>query len=189
MQNHFLIIHGLNGSGHDHWQTWLTQELTARNYDVSYPVFSNFHSPNKDKWIGELASALDAIPKNRPLTVITHSLGCMLWLHYAAKLNKSIADRAILVAPPSPRVILAEAKSFFPVPLDKRSLTLAANQTLFVHSSNDPYCSLEDSLLYKNIGLPSITFPNMGHINTGSGHGEWPWILEQCLEEKKAITV
>ncbi len=186
----YLILHGLGGSGQDHWQTWLAHELAERNYHVSYPVFSNFDSPNKEVWLEELAGTIETLPKHQPLTVITHSLGCILWLHYTADLNKNIASRAILVAPPSPRIVLSEAKSFFPVPLDRKSLSAAATETLFIHSSNDPYCSLNDAILYQNIGFPSITFPKMGHINTASGHGRWPWILEQCLMSgKRAISV
>ena len=189
-QQNFLIIHGLGGSGVNHWQTWLAQKLAERNYHVSYPVFSNFDSPNKKVWLEELASTIDSIPKHQPLTVITHSLGCILWLHYAAHVNKNIASRAILVAPPSPRIVLSEATSFFPVPLDRKSLLTAADETLFIHSSNDPYCSLSDAILYKNLGLPSTTFPNMGHINAASGHGKWTWILDQCLlMEKREISV
>ncbi|GHI01540.1 RBBP9/YdeN family alpha/beta hydrolase [Neobacillus kokaensis] len=186
----FLILHGLGGSGQDHWQTWLAEKLTTQGFNVYYPTFSNFDFPNKKIWLKELDEVLGRVPKDHQLTVITHSLGCLLWLHYTAHLNKTLASRAILVAPPSPRVVLSEAKSFFPVPLERKSLSLAAKETLFIHSSNDPYCSLEDANFYKNIGLPTITFPNMGHINTASGHGEWGWILEQCLiSEKSAVGV
>ncbi|MCM3568289.1 alpha/beta hydrolase [Neobacillus mesonae] len=185
-QQSFLILHGLGGSGQDHWQTWLAKELAGRNYHVSYPVFSTFDSPNKEVWLQELDAAMDLLPKHLPLTVVTHSLGSIIWLHYAARLNKKIANKAILVAPPSPKVILSEAKSFFPVPLDRRALSLAAEETLFIHSSNDPYCSLKDADLYKNMGLSSITFPNMGHINPASGYGRWEWILDQCLMEKRS---
>lgn len=181
----FLIIHGLGGSGPDHWQTWLAQELTKRNYHVCYPTFSNFNSPNKEVWLEELAAAIATIPKNHRLTVITHSLGCLLWLHYAANQNRRIAKQVVLVAPPSPSIVLSEAKPFYPVPLNGQQLPRTAEDTLFVHSSNDPYCSMKDAEKYINIGLPSITFPNMGHINANSGHGRWPWILEQCLASEK----
>jgi predicted alpha/beta hydrolase family esterase len=184
----FLILHGLGGSGPDHWQTWLANELTKRNDHVCYPTFSNFESPEKKVWLEELATAIETIPKNQPLTVITHSLGCLLWLHYTASQNKKIAKQAILVAPPSPTRVLAAAKSFFPVPLEKNHLTKAAEDTLFVHSSNDPYCSLAEAKNYMNIGVPALVLPNMGHINVDSGHGEWPWILEKCLfNERKLI--
>ncbi|WP_144555912.1 alpha/beta hydrolase [Bacillus sp. X1(2014)] len=184
-QQSFVIIHGLGGSGPDHWQTWLAQELTRNNYHVQYPTFTNFDSPNKSVWLKELSATLRMIPEGNNLTVITHSLGCLLWLHYASTLNKPIANRVILVAPPSPNHILTEAKSFYPVPLDGNNLTNAAENTLFIHSSNDPYCSLADVKSYSNLSFPSITIPNAGHINTQSGHGKWPWILDLCLAEEK----
>jgi uncharacterized protein len=182
-RNSFLIIHGLGGSGPDHWQTWLANELIQRNYPVCYPTFSNVHSPDKRIWLEELNEAIRSIPEESELTVVTHSLGCLLWLHYAASINQQIAKRVILVAPPSPHIILTEASSFYPVPLENSDLLQASNETLFVHSSNDPYCSYKHAETYLKIGLPSITFPNMGHINVESGHGKWPWILEQCLKE------
>lgn len=188
-QESFLIIHGLGGSGLDHWQTWLADELSKRNYHVCYPTFSNFDSPNKEIWMEELSFAMKTIPEKHTLTVITHSLGCLLWLHYTAAHNKRIAMKAILVAPPSSTIILQEAKTFFPVPLNSGSLSRAAEETLLVHSSNDPYCSMEDSKNYINLGAPTITLPNMGHINPQSGYGKWPWILEICMNKTSKSTV
>jgi uncharacterized protein len=185
-QQSFLILHGLGGSGPDHWQTWLYHELTKRHYPVFYPTFSNFNSPNKKVWLEELFSAIEKIPEQQKLTVITHSLGCLLWLHYTAVQNKQIANHVILVAPPSPTIVLPEAKSFYPLPLNGNHLLSAANDTLFVHSTNDPYCSIEDSNHYSKLGVPSLEFPNMGHINTNSGHGKWPWVLEYCLNTSKS---
>ncbi|MEH7074875.1 RBBP9/YdeN family alpha/beta hydrolase [Neobacillus drentensis] len=184
-QQSFLIIHGLGGSGPDHWQSWLAKELIKRNNHVIYPTFTNYNLPNKDIWLEELSNALRMIPEENNLTIITHSLGCFLWLHYASKQNKQIANQVILVAPPSPNHILTEAKSFFPVPLVGNQLKKVAEHTLFIHSTNDPYCGLKDSSTYANLGLPAITLPNAGHINTQSGHSEWPWMLELCLSQEK----
>ncbi|MFJ7728085.1 RBBP9/YdeN family alpha/beta hydrolase [Neobacillus sp. NPDC097160] len=181
----YLILHGLGGSGPDHWQTWLANELAQRNFHVSYPTFSQFDSPDKDVWLEELHSVVKAIPTDHQLTVITHSLGCLLWLHYAAIQPKRIAEQVILVAPPSPKVIIPEAKTFYPVPLKKNNLSRSAAETLFVHSSNDPYCSMEDAKNYQNLAHPSIVIPNAGHINSNSRHGKWPWMLDQCLTNEK----
>lgn len=186
-QNSYLIIHGLGGSGPDHWQTWLARELKQRNHHVCYPTFSNFDSPNKTVWLEELSESMKEIPESNHLTVITHSLGCILWLHYARSHNRRIAKQVILVAPPSPAIILPEAKSFFPVPLEENHLKRTAKEILFVHSSNDPYCSTTDSKNYVNLGLPSITIPNAGHINPKSGHGKWPWILDLSLSPEEIV--
>jgi uncharacterized protein len=186
-QKSFLIIHGLGGSGPDHWQTWLAQELKQKNKSVYYPTFSNLDSPNKMVWLDELSKTMEGIPENNNLTVITHSLGCILWLHYANSQNKQLAKQVILVAPPSPEIILSEAKSFYPVPLERKHLKRTAEEILFVHSSNDPYCNTVDSRKYLNLGLPSLTIPNAGHINPKSGHGNWPWILDLCLSREEIV--
>lgn len=188
-QQSFLILHGLGGSGPDHWQTWLSQELSKRGYPVYYPTFSNFTSPDKNVWLKELSSTIERIPANQSLTVITHSLGCLLWLHYAASQNKRIANRVILVAPPSPKVVLPEAKSFFTPPLNGSKLQSSADETWFIYSTNDPYCSVEDSSYYKNLGAATVTIENAGHINPASGYGKWPWILEFSLAESSKLPV
>ncbi|MGZ4159852.1 MAG: RBBP9/YdeN family alpha/beta hydrolase [Neobacillus sp.] len=188
-QQSFLIIHGLGGSGPDHWQSWLDQELRERKLNVCYPTFSDFDSPDKNVWLNELSSAIDTIPKDHYLTVITHSLGCLLWLHFAAAQNKQIANQVILVAPPAPTKVLSEAKSFFPVPLNGKDLSIVAEETLFVHSTNDPYCSIEDTIHYTKLNIPSISLANAGHINTQSGFGKWPWILDLCLKKNEKSKV
>jgi len=184
MMNHsFLIIHGLGGSGPDHWQTWLYHELTNRNMNVCYPTFSNFDTPDKEVWLRELSDCLSTIPHNHTLTVITHSLGCLLWLHHLETETIRNAEQAILVAPPSPTITLKSAKSFYHPPLNSSHLVKGAKETVFVHSTNDPYCSIKDAELYTKLGAKSIIFPNMGHINTESGYGRWSWILHMCLKQ------
>lgn len=176
----FLIIHGLGGSGPDHWQSWLAKELKQRSHHVVYPTFSNFSRPEKEVWLKELASALESVPKDHALIVITHSLGGILWQHFAASRNQKIADQVILVAPPSPTVTIPSAKSFFPVPLSRKNLARTADETLFIHSTNDPYCSMDDAKHYLQLSLPNMILPDMGHINVHSGHGKWPLIIELC---------
>ncbi|PLS01159.1 RBBP9/YdeN family alpha/beta hydrolase [Neobacillus cucumis] len=186
-QQHFLIVHGLGGSGHDHWQTWLAETLIEKKYQVSYPTFSSFYSPNLKVWLEELHQTMENIPADSELTVITHSLGCLLWMHYASAQTKKLAKRVILVAPPSPTIALTEAESFFPVPLNSNHLSRTAEEILFIHSNNDPYCNMEDARNYLNLDHPSIILPNAGHINPASGHGKWQSILELSLSNKIAI--
>jgi uncharacterized protein len=176
----FLLIHGLGGSGPQHWQTWLHGQLRERNADVHYPTFSNYDAPDREVWMQELRAAWDKIPADHEVTVIAHSLGCILWMHYGETAPLRSADQVILVAPPSSLRVIPEVAPFYPVPLHSASLAKVANETLFVLSTDDPYCSLEDAVPYLRLGAPANVLPNMGHINTDSGHGEWPWILEQC---------
>jgi predicted alpha/beta hydrolase family esterase len=185
MNYSFLLVHGLGGSGPQHWQTWLYGQLKGLGLDVHYPTFSNYDRPDKEVWLKELAEALKEIPSENELTVLTHSCGCSLWLHYAAGPILRKADRVILVAPPSPFLDLPEAATFYPLPLVQENLPRAASESMFVLSLDDPFCSIDDITHYLRLGAPSVAFPNMGHINTASGHGPWPWILEKCIERCK----
>jgi uncharacterized protein len=58
----------------------------------------------------------------------------------------------------------------------------AAEHTLLVLSSNDPYCHIKDVPMYLDCGVPVVMLPNLGHINVGFGHGPWVWIRELCLK-------
>ncbi|MEW4368793.1 RBBP9/YdeN family alpha/beta hydrolase [Paenibacillus kandeliae] len=180
MSTSYLLLHGLGGSGPEHWQTWLSAQLTERGERVYYPQFPNHDEPSLAIWLQELSELMDAIPQDEELIVITHSLGCILWFHYAATLPTRRVKQAIIVAPPSAQIQLPEIQEFFPPPHPER-LKLAADATLIVQSSNDPFCELSNTLFYAEIGVPSIMLPDMGHINTASGHGPWPFILHLAL--------
>ncbi len=50
----FLLVHGLAGSGPEHWQTWLAGRLCARGLDVSYPSLPDADSPRLERWLEAL---------------------------------------------------------------------------------------------------------------------------------------
>ena len=41
----------------------------------------------------------------------------------------------------------------------------------------------ELKLLQKNLNIPLKILQDAGHINTDSGFGEWPWILQEVKNE------
>ncbi|MDQ1244454.1 MAG: serine hydrolase, partial [Campylobacterota bacterium] len=82
-----------------------------------------------------------------------------------------------LVAPPSLECKIEELKSFFPCEIPTN---LYAKEALLVASTNDPYMSInEASLLAGSLRAQMLILQNAGHINTDSGYGEWPWMLEE----------
>jgi hypothetical protein len=169
-----LILHGWGGSDFPHWQSWLASEI-AKNYGcVSFLKLSNIDFPNKNEWIEELTEEL----KNfKPDIVVCHSLANILWFHLCNELKITKAEKLFLVAPPSLECKIEELKSFFPCEIPTN---LYAKETLLVASTNDPYMSLDEAtLLAKNLEVEMLILQNAGHINTDSGYGEWPWILEE----------
>src|SRR6185295_10450351 len=58
----FLILHGLEGSGPGHWQTWLAARLRADGERVAYPDLPDADMPSLHAWRETLTGELDALP-------------------------------------------------------------------------------------------------------------------------------
>jgi predicted alpha/beta hydrolase family esterase len=177
----YLIVHGLGGSGPDHWQTWLAGALRERGLAVSYPDLPAPDVPSLGPWCEALEAKLGG--PELPV-VLCHSLGAVTWLHLAARLRRPLARRVLLVAPPSAGSRVREIAGFVPPPLDPEALAAAAPATRLVCApSGDPYCPEGAGGLYgEPLGIPVDALPGAGHINTDAGYGPWPAVEAWCLD-------
>jgi predicted alpha/beta hydrolase family esterase len=179
----FLLIHGLEGSGPEHWQSWLAARLSARGFDVAYPSLPDADSPRIDRWLGALDAELARLPVAET-TVLCHSLGSLLWLHHAARQTSLQVARALLVAPPQPDDEDAPSVGFRPTPLDRDGVAAAARETQLICSTNDPWCPPETSRrIGEATGIPIDWLESAGHINTDAGFGPWPAVEAWALGE------
>jgi len=88
-----------------------------------------------------------------------------------------VIETLYLVAPPSMECKVEELSEFFPVQISKN---LYAKNSFLVSSTNDPYMSLEEvKSLQKSLGVKMEILEDAGHINSESGYGEWPWLLQK----------
>ena len=176
----FLILHGLQGSGPDHWQSWLAGRLRERGERVRYPDLPEPDSPRLDSWLEALDHELH---DSAGVVVVCHSLACVLWLQHARRgAPGGAVARVLLVAPPSPSVGLP-ASGFFPLPVEPDEVAGAAGSTLVVWSDDDPYCPEGAGLLYAEpLGLLSCELSGRGHINPDAGFGPWPAVERWCLD-------
>jgi predicted alpha/beta hydrolase family esterase len=174
----FLILHGLEGSGPEHWQSWLAGRLADAGERVSYPDLPDPFAPQLGPWLEALDAALDGLGDGRAdATVLCHSLSCALWLHHAARAEATPVRRVLLVAPPSLGAGVAAIEPFFPIPLDAAAVASAARETRLVASDNDPYCPEGAIALYAGpLGVRSELLPGGGHVNTDAGYGPWPGV-------------
>ncbi len=169
-----LLVHGWGGSDFPHWQSWLASELVKEYGCVNFLHFSNFDAPKLDVWKSELQEALEDF---KPDIVICHSLGNTLWFHLANTTTLRTLEKLYLIAPPSMECKVQEIQEFFPCQTPK---TLFAKEVLLVGSTNDPYMSLSELYeLQKNLNIELKVLEKAGHINSESGFGEWPWILQE----------
>lgn len=191
MDRSFLIIHGLGGSGPEHWQSWLNSELEDAGETVYYPTLPEYDDPYKDKWLKKLEETFQTITSDH-IIVVAHSLGCVLWLHFALKNADKIKNsvkRVILVAPPSPYLKHEIIQRFFPLPIKGKELLQSIDHSLQIQSTNDTYCTVEDSQFYKDLGISQLLVVNKGHINIDSGFGKWQWMLDYCLDQNHEFAV
>jgi serine hydrolase len=176
----FLILHGWQGSGPGHWQTWLAARLRAQSERVAYPDLPDADLPSLHAWRAALEGELAALPGEA--IVVCHSLSCLLWLHHVND-GGAQADRLLLVAPPSEGGGVTEIAGFFPAPLP--ALTAAR----LVCSDNDPYCPEGAAALYgEPLGIPVDLLPGKGHVNPDAGYGPWPAAEAWCLDGDRPLT-
>ena len=181
MARSFLILHGYEGSGPGHWQSWLADRLRDAGERVAYPDLPEPHAPALPAWRAALAAELRML--HGELTVVAHSLSCILWLHHCSVpvIGDARAARALLVAPPSLAGAPAPIRSFFPVPLERERVTAAAGETRLVCAPDDPYCPEGAALLYgEPLGLAADELSDGGHVNVESGYGPWPAAEAWC---------
>jgi predicted alpha/beta hydrolase family esterase len=183
----FLILHGLEGSGPEHWQTWLAGRLRDRGLQVAYPSLPDAGHPSLDRWLAALDVELDRFPA-AGTTVLCHSLGSLLWLHHAARAPRVQVARALLVAPPQPDEDDPQSPGFRPVPLDRSGVAAAAGETRLVCSTDDPWCSPETSRrIAEAIGVEIDWLEHAGHVNTDGGYGPWPAVEEWARDVRRDL--
>jgi uncharacterized protein len=174
----FLILHGWQGSGPDHWQTWLAGQLRANGDEVQYPVLPDPDDPRLEDWL----AALDRLREPEQV-VVCHSLACCLWLHHRARGGPE-AERVLLVAPPCPDPMPPQLAGFFPLPLEPG---LAAGGRV-VCSDADPYSPRGAVETFaRPLGLEADVLPGAGHVNPDAGYGPWPGVLAWAQGAKNGV--
>ena len=183
-----VVLHGLNGSGPGHWQTWLIEELTEAGRDVRYPELPKPDDPHLEDWLTAFRAALDGLPEDG-FDVVCHSLASIVWLHHASRAASTPRPaRVALISPPSPQTALPVIAEFVPPPLDVDAVRRAADGTILVGSDNDPYCPEGITEAYgRPLKIATTIVPGGGHLNTESGFGAWPAVLDWCRRDNLAF--
>lgn len=182
----FLILHGWQGSGPGHWQGWLAERLRARGAHVQFPALPECDLPCPDRWASALDEELHELAggDGGERVVVCHSLGCVLWLREAARIDeRRRVDRVALVAPPCPGSKIPELARFYPTGADKAAVDAAARHTRLVCTDDDPYCPGRGAARHWGVPLEVEVdlLHGQGHLNVESGYGPWPAMEAWCM--------
>jgi predicted alpha/beta hydrolase family esterase len=153
-----LIVPSVDGSGPDHWQTWLQQVIP----DTKKVWQSDWGNPNLSLWADNICRAIDR--HSDPVWIVAHGFGCLAAVQAANDYSDIVAG-AMLVAPLDPYHHL-HPSSLPPQPLDFRSVVVA--------SSNDPHTRIDKAELWADFWNSSfINIGRAGHIDAEAGFGPW----------------
>lgn len=160
-----ILLPGINGSGPGHWQSlWEAANPQMRRFSPA-----DWDAPTLTDW----SLALDRVvaTARKPPVLVAHSLACLLVAHWLKNSPLPVAG-VFLVAVPDPAgaQFPPEAQSFAAPPEDKFRCP-----ALILASSNDPYGSVEYAKRRAaQWGTGYIDIGPVGHVNSGSGLGDWP---------------
>jgi predicted alpha/beta hydrolase family esterase len=190
MERRFLILHGWQGSGPDHWQTWLAGRLSARSEHVQYPALPDPDRPRLERWGAALHAELErlaAAPGER--VVVCHSLGAVLWLREAGRVAAAARpDRVALVAPPCAGAAPPELAGWCETAASPAAVAGAAGSTRVVCGTDDPYCPQTAAACWAGpLGLPADVVPGGAHLNPDAGLGPWPAMEAWALGERPSL--
>ena len=176
-----VIVYGYDGSGPGHWQRWLEGELRQRRVPMAFPELPEPLQPQKDIWVGALADVV-AQANGAPVTFVCHSLGCWAVDHLLAERGSQGIHAALLVAPPSPYLLFEPVESFMPPPRQRVAWAPLAGRSLLVGSDNDEFTSAEElAEIARAIDVGFHLIPGAGHVNTATGYGPWPFVIEWLM--------
>jgi uncharacterized protein len=160
-----ITLPGIGGSGDEHWQTlW---EAGSKDFARFSP--SSWDEPRLEDWVAALDAAVAA--SDGPPVLLAHSLACLLVAHWQARSALPVAG-AMLVAVPDPlgAAFPAEAASFADPPEQRLRFP-----SVIAASGNDPFGTMDHARRRAGEwGSRLVEMGDVGHINAGSGLGDWP---------------
>lgn len=173
MSTIYLTVPGITNSSENHWQSRWEREWPEKFLRIEQ---TEWDAPDVNDWIEKIESDVQA---NSPESVVlvAHSLGCTAVAHWAKRYATSIKG-ALLVAPSDCETekyrSTFRSDGFDPLPLDKLPF-----RSIVVASTNDEWVAFDRAKQFASAwGSEFVDVGEKGHINPGSGYGEWNEGLE-----------
>ena len=160
------LLPGWQNSDDGHWQS-----LWQQRYGYQRLEQHNWQHPLRGDWSIRLQETVLDAP--RPVTLVAHSLGCVLVAWWAAHslAAKTRVRGVLLVAPGDTEQdsLRAAVPGWSPVLLQTLPFP-----SILVASENDPHCFLERAqAMAQGWGSRLVNAGAAGHLNTASGLGLW----------------
>lgn len=184
-----VLLHGTDGEPEGGWRPYIKNELENRGYEVWVPALPNNHTPNMQVYNDFLLSSNWDFSDN---LIIGHSSGAVAVLNLLMDERCPEIKTGVAVGAwarnEGTDLSREQFKDAFPKDgFDFRIIRSKAENLLFVHGDNDPYCPLEQAKwLAKQLESEVVVIPNGGHLGTDAGYTNFPQLME-ILGERKLL--
>lgn len=185
-----VILHAMDQTSKGHWYPWLKQELERRGYEVWMPDLPNTDRPDAAEATRFLLS--NASWDFQDNLVIGHSSGAVEALFLLQALPPATIVRgAVLISSFDHPVKGMEAQHdrLFPASLNFAKIRQHAQQFLFVHGDDDPWCPQDGAeYLAKQVGSTVVLVPGGKHFSTSldPAYSKFPQLIK-ILEERHLL--
>ena len=179
---HTVIVPGVGGSEHDHWQSWLQRQLKS----CSRVQQQDWNKPVLHEWIEQFVKTVQAIQE--PIQIVAHSFGCLTTVAALAQhpeLNQNIKN-LVLVAPANPARFgdagfARESQNDYQQYFHQLNLQVPSQMIII---ENDHWLNFQDALqLSKAWKIRPKNLGQVGHITVASGFGPFPEIYDFLISE------
>jgi predicted alpha/beta hydrolase family esterase len=138
-----LILHGTGADHTSNWFPWLKNELEKRGYKVWVPDLPNSIQPNIKKYNDFIFSNKNWEFNNNSV-IVGHSSGAVAGLGILQKLPKDVKiGKCILAGSFKGTLGWKNLSNLWSIDIKYNQIRNKANEFIFLHSDDDPYCPLE----------------------------------------------
>lgn len=136
-----VILHGTSGAPSENWFMWLKSVLEKQDYSVWLPQLPHADTPSVCSYNPFLESGWTY---DNDTVMVGHSSGAVAILNLLNKMPENFhIKKAILVGAFKDDLGREALKDLFTYEWDFQRIKSRANEFVFIHSDNDPYCPLE----------------------------------------------
>jgi len=169
MVKRVFIVHGWGGNPDAGWFKWINSELSSRGFEVHADRMPEPDNPKIEPWVNYLTKLASSPDKDTYF--IGHSIGCQAILRYLEKLpeNAKIGGAIFVAGWLNLKNLETREEKDVSEPWIKSKINLGKvknkiGKVVALFSDNDPYVSLDDSIIFKEkLGAKIIIEKNKGH--------------------------
>ena len=182
-----LIMHGTAGNSQENWFPWLKVELEKKGYIVWVPNLPGSEHPSIHTY-NKFILGHKQFNFNADTIIVGHSSGAVATLGLLQELPENTKiNKVYLVGAFNGDLGWSELKNFYEKPFDFELIKTKANQFIFIHSDNDPYCPLEHAqFLAQQTDGELIVIPGQKHFSVstmGEKYTEFPELLSKIKDD------